>query len=155
MPRSRDQPLGLHPRRHIHDHDLVEAVREMILGKQRDVVDHDRRLVRRLLQFAHPRANQGMDDGVQLSAQRRVREDELAEPFPVQGTVGAEHPLAEGLDHLGQSRRAGRHDLPGQQVSVDDDGTVGLQPPGYLALARADPAGEPDSERRHASQARA
>jgi len=80
-----------------------------------------------------------------VQLERRVVQD---------GAVGAEHSVAEGRDHLGQSRRSGGHDLPGYQVSIDDDGTVGLQAAGYLAFARSDPAGEPDSERRHGSQAK-
>ena len=43
---------------------------------------------RRLLQLAHPLADQGVHDRVQPDAQRRVGEHDLAQPGPVQPAVG-------------------------------------------------------------------
>jgi hypothetical protein len=42
-----------------------------------------------------------VDDRVELGAQARIAEHDLAEPLPVQRAVRAEHPLAEGLGDLG------------------------------------------------------
>src|SRR5262249_23978909 len=43
---------------------------------------------------------------------------------------------------------------PASRGSIEADGSVGPRPRGQLALPSADPAGEPDLERRHGSQVR-
>ena len=48
-------------------------------------------------------------------------------------------------DHLLKAGRARRDDLARDGVGIDDDGALRGQPPRYLALARPDPAGQPDS----------
>ena len=118
------QPLQLHPRRHVHDHDQVEAALEVVLRDQRDVVHDDRRVARLPLQFAHPLADPVMDDRIQFAAQRGVGEHELAQPVPVQAAVAPQHLRAELRRDLGQAGRAGGDHLPRDGIGVDDDGTV-------------------------------
>ena len=79
-----------------------------------------------------------------FAAQLGVGEDDLAELLPVQGAVRGQHAGAEHADHLGQAGGARLDDLAGHLVGVDDQRAVAGQPPGHLALAGADPAGQAD-----------
>ena len=105
------------------------------------------------LQLGHALADPGVDDRVQLQAQRFVGEHQLPQPARSRLPSARSTSGPNSGDHLGQAGGAGGHHLPRQRVGVDDDRAVGRQPPRDLALARADPAGEPDPERPHASQA--
>ena len=62
---------------------------------------------------------------------------------PVQGAVGGEHPLAEGLDDRGQARRAGLDDLAGDRVGVDDHGAPRGQQPDTVLLPEPIPPVNP------------
>src|SRR4029077_2940962 len=85
-------------------------------------------------------------DRVELGAQARIPEHDLAEALPVQRAVRAQHPLAEGRGDLGQPGRAGYDYFPGGHVRVDEHRAVLSQPPGHLALARPDASGKPDPQ---------
>jgi DNA-binding SARP family transcriptional activator/pimeloyl-ACP methyl ester carboxylesterase len=101
-----DQPLDLQFGRYVHDDHHVEASFTPALGQQGHVVHDDgaRRpggLHGGAFGCLHPLADQGVHDLIQLGAQARIAEHDLAQPLPVQRAVRAEHPFAEGAGDPG------------------------------------------------------
>jgi hypothetical protein len=84
-----DQALDLQFRWHIHYDHHVETCLATALGQQGHVMHDDRPRRRRGVHRGpfgrlHPLADQRVDDRVELGAQPRIAEHDLAEPLPVQ-----------------------------------------------------------------------
>lgn len=65
-----------------------------------------------------------MHDRVELAALRLVREHDRAELRAVERAVGLQHVRAERRDDLRERGRARLHDLPREDVGVDDGEAV-------------------------------
>ena len=115
---------ALHPDvvRGVHHHHQVEVGALAGLDEQRDVLDHDRAFRSGGGQRGGALPDEGMDDAVEHREAFRVAEDEGAELRPVQAAVGRQDGLAEGRDHLRESRGSRFHHLPGQGIGVDHHG---------------------------------
>ena len=83
-----------------------------------------------------------MQDGFQRPALVIVGEHQFAQGRPVQATVCADHPCAEGLAYRGQSRRSRFHDLAGDQVGINDRHAERREVVGDRRLAAGDAAGQ-------------
>ena len=94
--------------------------------------------------LGRPSAHQGVHDRLEPGPGLRVAEHQRSHRRAVEGTVGIQDGVAEHLDDPAQPGRARRHNLSGQAVGVDHDGTTIGQQLGGLRLAATDPAGQTD-----------
>src|SRR6202035_226555 len=97
-----------------------------------------------LFRGEHVVLDEGVDDRVELAAGRVVGEDDLRELRPVQRPVFAQHAGTEGLGDPREARRAWFDDRAGGFVSAQEARAVRGEPTARLALARSDPASQPD-----------
>ena len=88
----------------------------------------------------------GMHDGVQPCARRRVREDDVPEPLPVQAAVLGQDPGTESRHHVAVGRAARRHDLVRDPVQVEGGEAGRGQPPEDARLPAGDPPGQADPQ---------
>ena len=66
-------------------------------------------------------ADQRVDDAVQRREPLRMVENGSTQAGAVQGSAACQHRGAELFHHLRQARRAGRHDVAGEGVGVDEN----------------------------------
>lgn len=138
-------PHGL-VRRHDH-HDVIIA-RHPLLHQQGHVV-HDDAVPGRgeLLRGLGP--DQGMRDRFQARQSAGIGKDDPGESGPVEAAVRRADGIAEGRENRGQTRRARRHDRPGDLVGIDQDRAPLHEQGGDRGLAGADPTAQSDPQ--HAS----
>ena len=89
-------------------------------------------------------AHARMDDRFELFARVGVVEDERAKFLPVEGLVGLEHLAAECRDDLIPAVMAGRDNLTGEHVGIDDRRAEPPQDFCHRAFARRDTASQSD-----------
>jgi hypothetical protein len=135
-----------------HDDDQMVRRCEPRLDEKRDVVDHDRVGCGAASQFGGPGAYARVNDLLELPPCLLVAEDHRTECGPVELAGVGEHPRPEHLDDLGETRRAGRDDLAGEHIGIDDHRTVTGEAPRDRALACPDPPGKTNLQ--HAAQYR-
>src|SRR5207249_5544293 len=87
-------------------------------------------------------AHAWMDERVQARARAGIDEDEIAEPFPVDGPVGAEDRRAERAHHVVVGGAAGRHHVAGDGVEVQRLEARRGEPAQDVRLPTGDAAGE-------------
>src|SRR5207248_7167476 len=108
------------------------------------------------LDLGHPRrdplADEGMDDRVEPGQPVGVAEDDPAQSLAVERAVRAYDVRPElGNDRV-EARRTGFDDVAGDPVGVDDDSAEVGEAARDLALARADPPGQPDGQHVNCAQ---
>ena len=151
QPVARDEPRLLDLRRRGDDDQAGEAGLRAVLDEQRRFVEHDARARvrtrrdRRRTRRGDPR----MRDATEVRARGRIGERDRAQPLAIELAVGREDRGAEPRDQLGERRLPGLDDLPREQVRIDDGRTALRQHARHRALARRDPAGQPDHVHRH------
>jgi hypothetical protein len=85
-------------------------------------------------------------DRVELGEGGFVREDDLGQLGPVEGTVGGDDARAEGGGDLREPGGSGFDNDAGGLIGVEDDGPERRQSLLHRALARPDPACQPDPQ---------
>ena len=90
-------------------------------------------------------------DGVELEPGLLVGEGHGGQGRAVDRPVGGHDPRPEAVDQRLVGRAAGRHDVAGHLVGVDQHGAPLDQQVGHGRLARADAAGEPDGQHQPAA----
>ncbi len=93
-----------------------------------------------------------VQDRLEAPAGLLVSEHPGAQRGPVQGAVGAEHPVAERGAHLLQAGRAGLHRLACQLVGAHHRHAPSAQAVGHRRLARRHVAGERDAQHPRSSR---
>ena len=94
------------------------------------------------LQGSFPHA--GMDDGVQVGTRLWISEDDAGQRTAIQASVGGKHLFPETGDNRLESFGSQGHDVPGQDVSIDDDSTQSFQFPSHRRFARRNSARQSD-----------
>lgn len=134
----------------VHEDDAVHGVFELGLEEERDVEHHDAGAggLGGGEGVLAPGGDLGMDDRVERGALRGLVEDDTSEGGAVEGAVGGEDGGSPARDDAREGRRALGDRLAGEDVGVDDDGTVGRESRGHGGLPGGDVPRETDDEHR-------
>ena len=108
-------------------------------------MDHHRSGAGSPLQLRGSRPHRRVDDPLQVTTCRRVSENDVGKPRPIESPVNQDL-RTEALNDRGKPGSARFDDFPGQYVSVDDDRTTGCKLSGHQAFARRDTAGQAYSQ---------
>ena len=87
-----------------------------------------------------------MGDGIEVEPGLLVGEGHGGQGLAVDGPVGGDDAGPEAVDQRLVGRTAGRHDVAGHLVGVDEHGAPADQQVGHGRLARADATGEADGQ---------
>lgn len=145
---SRCQPCQPHRDGGNNHDDFVIFTGQSMLDQQRHVVDQDRDFARGGNHFSSALGDPRRHDAVQPVQRHGVAEDDPGKVSSAQRAVRVQYLRSELRCDLGQRRLARAHNLSGDRVGIDDEGSQLPHASSDDGLPGADPPGQPHPDHR-------